>query len=94
MFEFRFSQVMSQVWVTMMYSSGIPILYLVSTISFFLTYQVDKYLFIRFYKNPPQYTMAMAKQTVGIMRYSLILHFIVGFCMLSNSQILTSNSQE
>lgn len=78
----------------MMYSAGIPLLYPVSMVSFFLTYWVDKYLFIRYYKNPPQYTMAMAERTVSLMRYSLILHFIIGFLMLSNSQILTSNNKE
>ena len=93
MFEFRFSQVLTQVYVTMSYSAGLPVLYLVSTISFFLTYWTDKFLFIYYYKNPPNYTMAMAEKTVQLMKYSLIFHFIVGFCMLSNSQILTSSSQ-
>lgn len=94
MFEFRYSQVLNQVYVTMMYSAGIPLLYPVSMISFFMTYWVDKYLFIRYYKNPPQYTMAMAERTVSLMRYSLAIHFIIGFLMLSNSQILTSNNKE
>lgn len=94
MFEFRYSQVLTQVYVTMMYSAGIPLLYPVSMVSFLMTYWVDKYLFIRHYKNPPSYTMAMAERTVLLMRYSLILHFIIGFLMLSNSKILTSKNKD
>jgi hypothetical protein len=66
----------------------------VSIVSFLLTYWVDKYLFIRHYKNPPSYTMAMAERKVSLMRYSLISHFVIGFLMLSKSQILTSENKE
>jgi hypothetical protein len=61
MFEFRYSQLINSVWVTMMYSTGIPVLYLATAFSFFLTYWFDKLLFTRFYKSPPLYSMEMAK---------------------------------
>lgn len=40
--EFRFSQILINVFIIMMYSPGVPLLYAVGSIIFFLTYWVDK----------------------------------------------------
>jgi hypothetical protein len=38
-----------------MYGTGLPILYLVSVINFTLTYAIDKYLLLRFYRKPTNF---------------------------------------
>ena len=40
--EFRYSQILSTVYIIFMYSSGLPLLYAVAVVSFFITYWVDK----------------------------------------------------
>lgn len=42
--EFRYSQLITVVFVIMMYSTGIPMLYMIAVVNFFITYWVDKFL--------------------------------------------------
>jgi len=42
--ELRYANIMVVTYVTMLYGSGIPILYLIAAIYFFTTYWVDKWL--------------------------------------------------
>jgi hypothetical protein len=73
----------------MMYSSGMPVLYIVGMFQIFVTYWVDKLLFLRFYKTPPRYGIGMSSVVRKSMEYAVILHILFGIYMFSNSQILT-----
>ena len=42
--ELRYSNIVSSIYICMMYSSGMPILYPIMLISFFLMYWIDKFL--------------------------------------------------
>ncbi len=44
LFEVRYSQIMTFFYITMIYSSGIPVLYIISFMQFLMMYWVDKYL--------------------------------------------------
>lgn len=48
--EIRYSQIISNIYITLLYSSGMPILYPILVIIVFLTYWIDKYLCN--YKHP------------------------------------------
>jgi len=78
----------------MAFSIGIPALYVVCSFSFFLSFWIDKFMFIHFYKTPPRHTSEMINQIVGIMRFSIIFHFILGYFMLQNSEILLNKESE
>lgn len=102
--EVRYSQIICNIFITMLYSSGMPILYPVLVITVFLTYWIDKYLcnintwlminlVLRVYKKPPRYDITLAATTRKIIEFSLILHFAFGFYMLSNSSIFSSSNQ-
>ncbi|CDW82913.1 UNKNOWN [Stylonychia lemnae] len=41
--EFRYSSILTQLYIILMYSPGMPILYLIAFFSFFLTYWFDKF---------------------------------------------------
>lgn len=82
-----------------MYSSGMPLLYILAAASFFVTYWVDKILckqyrcngiVLRFYKKPPPYGAELSGQTRSLIKFSILFHFIIGFFMFSNSTILTT----
>lgn len=38
-----------------------PLLYVIGTLQFFMTYWVDKLLFLRFYKTPPRFGIEMSE---------------------------------
>ncbi|CDW91797.1 UNKNOWN [Stylonychia lemnae] len=77
--EYRYSQILSTLFTIMMYSSGIPILYIIALFSFFFQYWFDKLFYL-------------SNATRALMKFSLILHFIIGLYMYSNSSILTTVS--
>lgn len=49
--DIRLAQVCSTISITLMYSSGLPILFLFAFFSLMLTYWIDKYMLIWFYKQ-------------------------------------------
>ena len=80
----------------MIYSSGMPLLYFIGMIQFFLMYWVDKYLckfhndkqiflVLRFYRTPPRYGIEMSEVTRKAMMFAIFLHLAFGFYMYSNS---------
>ncbi len=73
----------------MIYSSGMPLLYLVGVVQFYIMYWVDKFLFIRVYRKPPSYGIELASIARNVIVYSIILHLCFGFYMFSNSAIFT-----
>eukprot|EP00347_Sterkiella_histriomuscorum_P007541 403348527 len=90
--EYRYSQILSTLFIIMMYSSGIPVLYLIAFASFFVQYWFDKMFLLKCYQKPPQLNLDLSKATRALMKFSLILHFIIGLYMYSNSSILTPTS--
>lgn len=87
--EIRYSQLLASFYILMCYSSGMPLLYIISMLQYFFTYWVDKFMFLRLYKTPPRYGIEMSETTRKIMVLGILLHFALGFYMYSNSQIFT-----
>lgn len=54
--QVRFAQFLSIIFVTMTYSSGLPILYLMSVLSMVCTYWIDKILLLKFYRLTDGFT--------------------------------------
>lgn len=42
--EVRYSQILTSIYIMMLYSSGMPLLYVVTMVQFFIMYWVDKFL--------------------------------------------------
>lgn len=40
------------IYIVMFYGSGIPILYLIAAVYFFVTYWVEKIMILRYYRKP------------------------------------------
>lgn len=74
-----------------MYSIGLPILYLICVINFTIMYWVDKYLLLRFHRIPKNYDEKTINFALNQMKFAFVLHAIIGFFMISNDAILTSD---
>ena len=92
--EYRYSTMMNTIFITLMYGAGMPVLYVFASVSLFLTYWVDKITFLRIYQTPPRYDIHLQKTTREWTNLSVILHFLVGFWMYSNSEIFDSTDTE
>jgi len=75
-----------------MYSPGLPVLFLISTVNFLIIYWVDKWLLLRFYRTPKNFDETCIHFSLGEMKIAFVLHFFIGALTFSNKQILTGDS--
>lgn len=75
-----------------MYNIGMPILFLIGAINFFMQYWVDKWLLLRFHKTPRNYDEQTIDFTLSYIKVAFFFHFIIGFLMISNDAILSSDN--
>jgi hypothetical protein len=75
-----------------MFSSGMPVMYIILAIIFATTYWIDKWLLLRFYKSPKNFDDSTIKFTVSMLKISFPTHFIIGYFMLGNLNIMTSDT--
>lgn len=90
--EVRYSQIMTFFFITMIYSAGMPALYVISFLQFFSMYWFDKFLFLRLYRTPPRYGIELSDKSRNIMQWAIATHMAIGFYMFSNNSIFTISS--
>ncbi len=88
----RYSQILVTIFVVLIYSPGMPILYACAFLFLLSCYWVDKILLLRFYRSPPKIDLFIAKLFDVIVLAGLILHFCFAIWMYGNDTILTSTS--
>lgn len=75
---------MSTMFVIQMYSSGMPILYLIGLIFYLVTFCVNKFLLIYYYQKSRTLTRTIPIFTSEYLKYGLLLHLIVSCFILTN----------
>jgi len=86
--EMRQSSMLFYVAITFIYSGGLPILYPIASIYFFVTYWTDKWLLTKYYKEPPQYSAKMVKEIANSFKFCIVLHCVVTYLMYKDPQIM------
>ena len=81
MFEFKYSNILTVLAVTLLYSGGLPILYPTAAVFFFITYWMDKILLLRCYRKPIKFDNYIAKHTLIYFKFALLVH-IGGFLVM------------
>jgi hypothetical protein len=80
--------------VIMIYSSGMPILYIIGTLFFLVTYWNEKWLLIKFYKRTENnLNKDLPLYTVGLLRYILLAKIIIGITMFTDPTIFQTVTQ-
>jgi hypothetical protein len=72
----------------MAYSGGLPVLYPIASIYFLVTYWMDKFLLINYYREPPNFDSCMVKEIIYTFKWAFAFHLILTFCMYSNTNLL------
>jgi hypothetical protein len=86
----RYSQILVTIFVVLIYSPGMPILYVCCFLFMFITYWVDKILLLRFYRKPPNIDLFVAELFDIMILFGMILHFAFAIWMYGNKGILYS----
>ena len=87
----RYAEILSSIFVIFMYSAGMPILYLIGCAQMFVAYWVDKFLFLRRYRNPPRFDEKIGRRASGLIPYAVILHLVMALWMYGNDAIFVSD---
>ncbi len=87
----RYSAHLTMIFVVLAYSSGLPVLVLVAFGYFFISFVVDKFMFLRLYATPPMYDGKVASTVAYYLPLALFLHLLFGAWMLGNPKIFQSS---
>ena len=85
--EMRYAYVLNTLAVCYFYAGGIPSLLPIAIVSLLITFWVDKWLLLRFYRRPPAYNAALARSMTSQMPYILLLHLSFSAWMYGNGDI-------
>mmetsp|Transcript_5131 Transcript_5131/g.7847 ORF Transcript_5131/g.7847 Transcript_5131/m.7847 type:complete len:137 (+) Transcript_5131:5435-5845(+) len=75
---------MSTLFVILMYSSGMPILYVVGAFFYMFTFYTSKMLIIKFYRTSTTLSRTIPRYTIYALDFAIIIHLATGCVMLTN----------
>ena len=83
---------MSTLMVLLTYSSGMPVLYFVGTVFFFMTYYVNKIVLFKYYQKSLDLNRVVPLYSMKFLNLILLIHIICGCFMLTNPTLFTSHN--
>ena len=86
----KYPVVLSMVVVSLLFSTGLPILLPLVAIGLALQYIVDKAMLLRFYRKPPAYDASMFFVALDFIPFAVVAHLLFGFWMLTTPAQLPS----
>ena len=89
--HYRFSALLNVVFVTLLYGTGMPLLFIFAVLTFLGTNIMDRILLAKFYQQPPNFDISLSKKVNGVLPIAGILHLLMGYWMYTNPY-LTSNT--
>lgn len=85
--HYRYSDMLKNTYITMMYGMGIPLLFPIAALTTIITWVGERIMCAYIVKLPPAMGDYMTNSTISTLKFSPILLLINGFWMLSNPQI-------
>jgi len=86
----KYAQFLTTVFVTMSYSSGLPLMHVFGCAFMFTMYWMDKFVLLWGSKRPPNYDTQMAKDASEYMLYVIPLHCFFGLFMYGQDCVFPS----
>ena len=79
-----FARMMSTLFIIMVYSSGMPIIYLVGMFWFTMMYMINKLLILKYYQTTMTFTRIIPEYSVILLKTGIICHIFCAGFMLTN----------
>ena len=89
-FELRYSYLLTVLCTCFLYSSGMPVMYLLAALFFFTTYWMDKVAILRFSKKPIVFDDYLAKKTLFWYKVIAVFH-VIGFLFMFGYTTILQN---
>lgn len=90
--QIRYAQLLAVIFVSLTFSAGMPLLYLIVVINFVMTYWFDKILLLRYFRLTSGYNRNLSEHVVSVMPYAAIIHVMFGLMIFSYPYILHSDA--
>lgn len=85
--HYKYSGVLNITFVTMMYGFGLPMLFPIAFVSYFVIWATERYQLAYTYQLPPAMDDKMTQNAMSLLSYTPLLFLLNGYWMLSNRQM-------
>lgn len=89
--HFKYSNILTIVYMTMLYGFGMPILFPIALLSFMVLYGVEKTMLFYGYVMPPMYDERLSNDVLDKLQFAPLLYVCFGYWMASNQQLLSND---
>jgi len=90
--HYKYSSILTISYITFMYGFGMPVLFPIAMLSFFVLYMVEKLMFFYSYVMPPMYDERLSNDVLTKLQFAPLLYLIFGYWMASNEQIISNDN--
>lgn len=87
-----YASLTTSVMVTMVFSTGMPLLLPIACFAHLLGFWIDKWALLRIYSKPPAFDQHVAQMTLKLLPVALTLHYLIGFWMMGDDDIASDVS--
>jgi len=88
--QYIYPQLFMTLWVSMMYSGGLPLIYPLTIVNFTGCFWAHKHLLINFVKRTYEFDESLVKWTLGFFKIAVIFHLFTSLAMFTNHATLGS----
>ena len=83
----RYGVMLNFTFTSMLLASGMPALWLVAALLFFITYMVDKIVLLRLSRTPVNYSRTISDVCIGWFKYAAVLHMAMSVWTFSATNV-------
>ena len=87
MIHFKLANILNVTYVTLVYGLGLPLLFPIALLSYFIFWAVERYMLAYVYRKTPIMGPEMIKNGLSVFRFLPAIFLLNSFWMLSNRQI-------
>ena len=88
--HYKYSSILTIVYITFLYGFGMPILFPIAMVSFLVLYFVEKIMLFYGYVMPPMYDERLSNAVLQKLQFAPLLYVCFGYWMASNQQLLSN----
>jgi len=86
---YNYAELLTTIFVSLTFATGIPLLYPIAAVNFFIYYFTEKFFFINMYKIPPHFNTTVGKRVTMFVPIALGIHLGMSIWMLSNHKLFS-----
>lgn len=88
--HYKYSSILTIVYITFMYGFGMPVLFPIAMASFLVLYFVEKIMLFYGYVMPPMYDERLSNDVLRKLQFAPLLYVCFAYWMASNQQLLSN----